>query len=123
VGNGGVRVWEDLEKLTSENRVDGWMVGEELGGNPRSASVLLFSSFCSRKRILSLNLSFSLVLRSKRFFTSTTHQTQTQPPLPLNPLSLATEYLDLVDLCFQAPTPLSNIKRHLRNFVEGNLSW
>lgn len=35
VGNGGVRVWEDLERLTRENRTDGWMVGEELGWNPR----------------------------------------------------------------------------------------
>ncbi|KAL7411526.1 hypothetical protein BDY24DRAFT_133571 [Mrakia frigida] len=88
VGNGGVQTWEDLERLTKGEGVEGWMVGEELGGNPR-------------------------------FFTSSSSSSSSS--LPLNPLSLATEYLDLVDLCSQASTPLSNIKRHLRNFVEGDL--
>lgn len=35
VGNGGVRVWEDVGRLTKEEGVEGWMVGEGLVGNPR----------------------------------------------------------------------------------------
>lgn len=36
VGNGGVRTWEDVGRLTREQDVQGWMVGEELSSNPRS---------------------------------------------------------------------------------------
>ena len=40
VGNGGVQKWEDLGRLTGEAEVQGWMVGEELMGDPRSVCLL-----------------------------------------------------------------------------------
>lgn len=83
VGNGGVRSWEDVGRLTHEEGVEGWMVGEELAGNPR-------------------------------FFSSDQGGT--------NPMNIMEEYLDLVDL-YPGCVPLSNVRRHLKDFVERDYSW
>jgi hypothetical protein len=38
-------------------------------------------------------------------------------------LTLAMEYLDLVDACAEADVPLGAVKRHLRDFVEADIGW
>lgn len=103
VGNGGVRTLEDVGRLTKENGVEGWMVGEHLAGNFRCVRQ------SERQAGQVRELAEFKRLDPRRFFDPT-------HPNP-RALDLAAEYLDLVD-DYPALVPLLTVQRHLRNFVE-----
>lgn len=103
VGNGGVRTLEDVGRLTKENGVEGWMVGEHLAGNFRCVRQVERQAGQVRERA-------DVKLSDPRRFFDPTHPNS-------RALDLAAEYLDLVD-DYPALVPLQTVQRHLRNFVE-----